>query len=343
MTRPRRPSGFTLIEVTAVVLLTGILIGFTTNFYLDLSRASTAAVERGRNARRAVVLLDRVARDLEAAVLVKKPGPVDPLAHPWLFVAESDDPDLGATRIKFTSHGRRPRSPDAVESDFEMVAWMLEPTDRDDFELRRWSSPRLPEGRDLAFPPLEETEPVAGRIASFGIFLLDEKGGRVARWDSTALVESSELPISAEIQVSFFAGDEGETIEGPYVRFVALPVRPLDVEQQLAAAGAGQDPNLDSDGDGIPDAEEDEDGDGIPDGEEDEDGDGVPDAEQDGGETAEEDAGGMTVAECIALNPQIFAALPPELQSVAQSMGGMSMSQAAAQLAGAFPIPANCR
>lgn len=328
---PRHRSGFTLIEVTAVVLLTGILIGFTTSFYLDLSRASTAAVERGRNARRAVVLLDRVARDLEAAVLVEKPGPVDPLVHPWLFLAESDQPELGATRIKFTSHGRRPRSPDAVESDFEMVAWLLEPTDQDDFELRRWSSPRLPAARDLTFPPLEESEPVAGRIASFGIFLMDDKGERLARWDSTALVESSELPVAAEIQVTFYVDDEGAATEGPYVRLVALPVRPLDIEQQLAHAGAGGAAGLDSDGDGIPDAEEDEDGDGV------------PDAEQEGDESAAQDAGGMTVAECIALNPQLFAALPPQAQSIAQSMGGMSMSQAAAQLAGAFPIPANCR
>src|SRR5690606_33441740 len=108
-----RRAGFTLLEVTAVVLLTGILVWFTTDFYLDLSRQSRAAVDTARHTRRAVVLLDRIARDLESAVLVRKPGPVDPLLHPWLFLAESDDPSTGAQRLKFSSRGRRPRSPQA--------------------------------------------------------------------------------------------------------------------------------------------------------------------------------------------------------------------------------------
>ena len=42
----KRRAGFTLIEVLAVVLLTGIVIGIALDFYLDLSRASNRAAEQ---------------------------------------------------------------------------------------------------------------------------------------------------------------------------------------------------------------------------------------------------------------------------------------------------------
>ncbi len=333
MTGPARRHGFTLIEVLAVLLLTSLVLGVAIDFYRDLSRASTEAVERARNARRAVVLLDRVARDLEGAVLLAKPGPVDPLVHPWVFLAEADDPDLGAQRLKFFSRGRRPRSPDTAESDLQMVAWMLEPSEQDDFELRRWSSPQLPEGRDLSFPSREDSELVAGRIASFGVFLIGEDGAPVARWDSSALVASSELPRAAEIQVSFFVDDESEAIDGPYTRLVTLPLRTLDLEQQLEAAGvlvAGRDA----------------DGDGVPDDEQDADGDGQPDDDQSAGGGA---AGGMTLDDCLAANPALSAALSaalptdPATRAVVESFRGRPVSEVEDLLVGVIDLPANCR
>lgn len=328
MTSPARRHGFTLIEVLAVLLLTSLVLGVAIDFYRDLSRASTEAVERTRNARRAVVLLDRVARDLEGAVLLEKPGPVDPLLHPWIFLAEADDPDLGAQRLKFVSRGRRPRSPEAAESDLQMVAWILERSDQDDFELRRWSSPQLPEGRDLSFPTRDESERVAGRIASFGVFLIGEDGSSVARWDSSALVESSELPRAADIQVSFFVDDESDAVDGPYLRRVTLPLRTLDLEQQLEAAGVAV-AGRDADGDGVPDDEQDADGDGEPDG--------------DGTGNAGGAGGGMTVDECIAANQALFSSLPPELQAVVEGFRGRPVSEVAGLLGNVTDLPANCR
>jgi type II secretory pathway pseudopilin PulG len=336
MSAPQRAGGFTLLEVIAVVLLTGILIGFTTNFYLDLARQSRAAVDTARHTRRAVVLLDRVARDLESAMLVRKPGPVDPLFWPWLFVAESDDPADGATRLKFTSRSRRPRSPQAAESDVEVVAWQLARSDEgDDLQLVRWSSPRLPPGRDLSFPPLEDGDPVARGIAGFGVFLTGEGGEPVARWDSTALVGSSELPVAAEIRVSLFADEEGSAILGPYVRRVLLPMRPIDVEAQLEAAGAGGARGRDADGDGIPDDEEEEDADG----------DGIPDGEDD--DVAGGDGRGMTVAACLAASAEaraFVASLAPAEQAVVQSLASQPMRVLAPQLAAiGLPVPPECQ
>lgn len=314
---PRR-SGFTLLEMLAVVLLTGIVLTVAIDFYLDLSRASQAAVERTRNARRAAVLLDRVARDLEAVVLVRKPDATDPLDHPWLFLAE-DDGDAGAQRLKFMSRGRRPRSPQAQESDLETVAWTLEPGSDDDFELRRWSSPQLPDGLDRAFPPIEESYAVADGIASFGVRLLADDGEWVGRWDSSLLVDSGELPLAAEVSVTLFADRETDELDGPYVRRVLIPMRPLDLEAQLETGSAGDD-GSDLEG-------EDEDGDGIPD-----------DEEEDGGE---EQAGCVTVAQCLAQHPELQAALQQQPAEVQQLVQG-SLGQCASQFAAVAPVPASC-
>jgi prepilin-type N-terminal cleavage/methylation domain-containing protein len=320
----RRRGGFTLLEVIAVVLLTGILITFTTDFYLDLSRQSRAAVDTTRHTRRAVVLLDRIARDLESAMLVRKPGPVDPLFHPWLFLAESDDPALGAQRLKFSSHGRRPRSPEAAESDVEMVAWQLARTDDgDDYQLVRWSAPGLPPGRDLSFPSVEESEPVSRGIAEFGVFLTGAGGEPVARWDSTVLADSGELPVMAEIRLSLHVDEESGEVTEPFVRQVVFPLPPIDVEAQLEAAGVAPAGSRDSDGDGVPD-EEDEDGD-------------EQSAEADG-------EGGRTVAECVARYPAILEQIRaiPGAEEVYESLKGFPVRDIEPAFLGIAGIPPDC-
>ena len=106
----RRAAGFTLIEVLAVVLLTGIVLGVALDFYLDLSRASNRAADNTRETRRTAAVLDRMARDLENTVFLKKPDALDPLAHPWIFLAEEAAPELGAERLKFVTRGHDPRA-----------------------------------------------------------------------------------------------------------------------------------------------------------------------------------------------------------------------------------------
>src|SRR5262249_4572672 len=90
--------GFTLIEVLAVVLVTSLLLGAAINFYVNLSRQAAHASENTRGIRRTAALADRIAGDLEHAVLVKKAPDQDVLASPWLFVAESRYSQTGADR-----------------------------------------------------------------------------------------------------------------------------------------------------------------------------------------------------------------------------------------------------
>ena len=69
----RSVSGFTLIEVMAVIFLTALVLGVALDYYYDLSNASQRAMDRTREVRRATAILDRVARDLQSATLVTKP------------------------------------------------------------------------------------------------------------------------------------------------------------------------------------------------------------------------------------------------------------------------------
>jgi prepilin-type N-terminal cleavage/methylation domain-containing protein len=254
----RNQRAFTLIEMLVVVVITGFVLTFAANFYLDLSAASQAAVERTVGVRRATTVLDRVARDLEAAVLVKKPEATDPLDHPWLFLAESSGRGEGAERLKFQTRGHRPRAGRGHESDLVVIAYWLAPAeDGETLELLRWASPRLPERLDRTFPRRDDdgVELLASGVASFGVLLQNEDGAWSEAWDSSTRVESGALPLAAESRLAF-APEAREAIEleleatdrPAYQRPVLIAQRPLDLEAALDAeteAANDEDDNLD--------------------------------------------------------------------------------------------------
>ncbi len=240
--RPRS-SGFTLIELLAVVGFTAVLMLFAIDFYLEITRASEAATAQTRDGRRATALLDRIARDLEAAFLVKKPEEVDPLSHPWVFLAEDRDGTDGAERLKFITRSRISRSTAIHESDLETVSYVLRQGDGGALELIRWSSPRLPEELDRSFPEGDSSGAAvfAENLASFGVRFMDDASEWKSEWDSSTLIDSSELPLAAEISVAVLPESEQIEEEEPeiHARRVLLPVRPLDL-QALLEAGEGE-------------------------------------------------------------------------------------------------------
>jgi len=330
--RPQK-AGFTLLEMLAVIFLMSIVLFVAIDFYLDLSVASNTAAEQTRSARRAVALLDRVARDLEGTLLLQKPDAVDPIAWPWLFLAESESAESGADRVKFVRRGHHPNAESAVESDLELVSWIVTPgaDAESDLELRRASWPQLPESLDRTFPTVENSDLVAAGLASFGIKFQREDGEWTGRWDSTTLAGSSELPTVAEIEVTFRTGPEAEDVSVPYRRRVLLPLRPIDLEEQLAeTAGLPGDTNpRDQDGDG----KDDETGEPV-----------ASDAtgQNAGDEQDDEMAGEMTVAQCLAVAPELV----PMLES--QGGPGFVASVKSLRLSAVPPqfsawIPAACR
>lgn len=312
----RRRRGFTLIEMMAVVLLTTIVLSAAVAFYIDLATASRAATQRVRGDRRAVALLDRVARDLQSTVLIKKPPETDPLAWPWLFLAEAPDGELGAQRLKFVSRGRLPRATAVYESDLEVVAYALVQRPDVGFDLVRWTSPRLPEGLDRSFPAAHDPGALvlAEGVAAFGVRLLGDTGEWTDAWDSSTLVDSAELPLAAEVSVALlreddegaFVVDETGLAEPPLVlsRQVLLPVRPLESETVFASAEDG--------------AEDEDD-------------------EDEEGDEEEEAADCVTVAQCRGRFPDAFAAVlaeDPALEAVLTSIAGQCYGETGLSIPG---------
>jgi type II secretory pathway component PulJ len=258
MTARRRTLGFTLIEVLAVVLGISILLGATISVYINLSRQATRASEHTRTIRRAGALLDRIAADLEHTLLVTKPKEMDPLAHPWVFMAEPRLGQPGSDQLKFIRR-ELPRSSDGSASDLAMVAYTLQRSpESSHLELRRWETTELPESLDREFPSSEDPASllVADDLTHFSLHFLDEGGNWVDRWDSSQLVDSGQLPLAVEIEIGLAdpeRPDEEElALTGEpvlYARQVELPLRPIDLEQLL---------NPDEEGDGEGEAEDEE-------------------------------------------------------------------------------------
>jgi type II secretory pathway component PulJ len=246
---PRAATGFTLIEVLAVILLITLVLGVALDFYVDLSNASTRASESTRSIRRATAILDRVAADFERSVLVRKPAETDPLAHPWIFLGEARRSDVGADRVKFVARRTVSRRDAGPVSDFEMVSYVLHPSeDRDAFELHRWSSPSLPEGLDRDFPSMEDPASLllAEGVVEFGVQFQNASGEWKDSWDSSQLIESGELPTAVEIRVGLEAPQQSLDAQALlYQRLVLLPMPPIDLEvlfdPSSYASGAGED------------------------------------------------------------------------------------------------------
>jgi prepilin-type N-terminal cleavage/methylation domain-containing protein len=319
--------GFTLLEMMAVVLLTGMVLSVAARFYIQLSNANRAAIERVRGERRTVAILDRLARDLETATLMKRPDDIeDPLSFPWLFLADTEG-DFGATRLKFATRGRVPHG-DVPESDFEVVAYWLAEAPDGSLDLLRWSHPHLPERLDDTFPRNDDPEVavLAHGVAEFGVRLLSETGELAAAWNSSQLVQSSKLPIAAEITLVLYPENEDGSLkeedpnalaadaepELPTTRWAILQMRPIDLAAQRDPEGAD---------DQAGDEEGQEDG---------EEGEGGEDGEDDDAEAC------MTVGQCVSLNQATFANLPPETQATIQSMSAMCYRD----VAGSLPFPA---
>ena len=250
---PRR-GAFTLLEVLAVILLTALVLGVALDFTVDLSRASTRAADGTRGVRRAIAVLDHVARDLERTVLITKPEETDPLDHPWIFLGEARG-GAGADHLKFVTRGHVPRGSAGRAADIEVVAYALREAPDESLEIVRWSSPGLPESLDREIPDDEEAgaKLLASDLAGFGVTFIDELGERVTSWDSSTLVQSSLLPAAVEIEVALADPDDLEGDPLTFRRTVVLPLRPFDLEELLdpSAAASGGEPEEEAEGEGL--------------------------------------------------------------------------------------------
>jgi hypothetical protein len=243
------------VEVLAAVFLTAVVMTIAISFFVEISDATDAAAARARQGRHAIAVLDRMARDLEGAYLISKPEELDPLLHPWAFVADGQAGGEGADRVQFVTRSHRPRNRLGHGSDVAVVTWMLHPSDDGPgYELLRAVSPGLPDPPGNEFPSADDERfmVVAEGIASFGMRFLAPESEWLDEWDSTQLELSSMLPEAADLEIAFLpetseaAGDPEDVVlladladaeEGEhYSRRVLIPMRPVDVEEMIRKA-----------------------------------------------------------------------------------------------------------
>ena len=263
--------GFTLFEVLAAIFMTSIISAFVVGFYINLSDSSSRATKIMRENIRATAILNRIARDLDAATLIVKPEEADPLDHPWYFVADSDLSFGGSDKIKFISRNHTPLAGSTHTSDLIQVAYQLVGEEDESLSLYRWTQSSLPVEYEPSFPRVDDEASfiVAEDLASLELRFLTPDGEWVDTWDSTQIERSGELPMAVLIDVSLlpdeiYEDDEEEWYH--YARQVNLRARPINLQEmalakqeELAAdglvAGGGQADEADLDGDGIPDSQ----------------------------------------------------------------------------------------
>ena len=251
--RARSISAFTLIEVLAAVLLTSIVLTVAVSIFINISNATNAATSRMRDARHAVAILDRIAHDLESAFLLVKPAEMDPLEHPWIFLAQSEYGDA-SDRLKFVVRNHKRRRSDGHSSDIAVVTYALTPGESGTYDLLRSTNPNLPERLDYEIPIDEEDGAMllAEGVESFSVRFLDEGGTWRDQWDSAQLADSGSLPVAAEIEIALastdgryqrdsgLSGDDEDPGQGlVYKRKVAIPMRPMPLEQIIDDYVAG--------------------------------------------------------------------------------------------------------
>lgn len=303
-----RRAGFTLLEMLAVMLLVGIVMTLVVNFQRNLSRESSAAAEGLRQDRRTIAALDRIAEELEASLLVVRPGEVDPLDFPWVFYAENRGGGRGdgADRMRFVTWDHHPRAGALRESDLQVVAYGLRQDASGDVELMRWSEPHLPDKleREVPVDPDKGAQVLVDGVSEFGVQFLTQTGDWQDNWDSSQVVESNLLPVAAKIHLALTAPD-AETPSIPLEREVVLELRPLDLQKLLTPkAGTG------------------------------------PIGDQTTGEgTNDEQSKGpcITVDQCRQMHPEVdLSGVDP---TVLESVG----SQCAREVAAFFSVPGDCQ
>lgn len=256
---PRQPSrdardlhraAFTMIEVMAAILLTSIVITAAVAFYVNLSDASNRATVTMRRKLHAHTLLERLGGEIQNAAMLVKPEALDPLRHPWFFVAESQHSFDGSDRIKFISRSHSPRVTAYHSSDLAHIVYFTVAEEDETYTLYRWLSPTLPLEYDPSYPSPDDDRSlvVTEGLRDFSLRFLGPDGEWVEEWDSTQLVHSSELPRAVEIRVRMYdeamASDDELDLEeddtGFFTRVVTLPTPPIDLEAMIEAKLAAE-------------------------------------------------------------------------------------------------------
>ncbi len=250
----RSRSGFTLLELLIALGITALLVSAAIQAYISISNAQERARGGQDRDRSALVLLDRIERELEGSILVVRSDEQDRLGHPYLFIGEDrvfGSGDSDAIRFITLTPARSPG--ERASGGIRMVSYGVEPGEDEGLDLLRQEEP-LPDGLQKRIL-LDDAQVVMEQMASFRLRYQEEGSGEwVERWDSTDLSLLDQLPEAVEVTVQLYQTNQNEELEpGPeHQRVARLRIRPFDREQLLEKREAGLDEEED-------DEEEDED------------------------------------------------------------------------------------
>jgi len=255
--RARPQAGFTLLELLIAIGITAMLVSAAVQAYVSLSRAQEQALGRKGRDRAALVLLDRIERELVGTLLIERPEESDRLSHPYVFIGEdrvfgSNDSD--ALRFITLTPARPPGT--QVSGGMRMVTYGFEPRADEGVDMLRQEEP-LPDSMDKQISAIDG-QLVMDQLAHFRLRYQDDESGEwVRRWDSTDIALLDRLPSAVEVSVQLYQQGEGEELEsGPeHKRVVMLPMRPIDLED---IEGEDEDEEDEDEEDDEEDHEEDE-------------------------------------------------------------------------------------
>ena len=235
----RSRSGFTLLELLIALGITALLVSAAVQAYISISNAQERARGGHNRDRSALVLLDRIERELEGAMLIVRSEEEDRLGHPYLFVGDDrvfGSGDSDAIRFVTLTPARPPGG--EVSGGIRMVSYGVEPRANEGLDLLRQEEP-LPEGMEKRIL-LDQAQVVMEQMASFRLRYQDEETGEwVELWDSTDISLLDRLPEAVEVTVQLYQTNENEELEPglEHQRVARLRIRPFDREELLERRG----------------------------------------------------------------------------------------------------------
>lgn len=219
----RRLRGFTLIEVVGAFFLTIVILVFVTGLFVENGRqreAATALLGEGLSAASA---LDLLGADFAGAIFLKRGEEDDPEGHPWRVQGASPG-ELGSTEVRFVTQAGPTTNAATGASAWIEVAYFVAEDENGVPVLWRWRSPRPPSEAARSFPGPGDAGAmrIAVGIADFGVRWLDAEGNWLDEWDSTFLPPEQALPEAVEISVQMRRRVRaGEVLEDPEALEVA--------------------------------------------------------------------------------------------------------------------------
>ena len=90
----RSRAGFTLLELLIALGITALLVTAAVQAYVSISEAQERARGGHNRDRSALVLLDRIERELEGSMLVVRSEREDRLGHPYVFIDDDGSTHL---------------------------------------------------------------------------------------------------------------------------------------------------------------------------------------------------------------------------------------------------------